>query len=54
MGSCSDFVSPDEIKTVALSVLRHRIVLSAELEIEGISVEQVITDLLAQIAAPRQ
>ena len=49
-----DFVSPDEIKAVALAVLRHRIVLSAELEIEGISVEQVIADLLAQIAAPRQ
>ncbi len=48
------FVTPDEIKAVALAVLRHRIVLSAELEIEGISVEQVITDLLAQIAAPRQ
>jgi MoxR-like ATPase len=50
----SEFVSPDEIKAVALAVLRHRIVLSAELEIEGISVEQVIADLLAQIAAPRQ
>jgi len=50
----NDFVSPDEIKAVALAVLRHRIVLSAELEIEGISVEQVIADLLAQIAAPRQ
>jgi MoxR-like ATPase len=48
------FVTPDEIKAVALAVLRHRIVLSAELEIEGISVEQVIADLLAQIAAPRQ
>ncbi len=50
----SDFVSPDEIKAVALAVLRHRIVLSAELEIEGISVEQVIAELLSQIAAPRQ
>ena len=50
----SNFVSPDEIKAVALAVLRHRIVLSAELEIEGISEEQVIADLLTQIAAPRQ
>lgn len=49
----SQFVTPDEIKAVALAVLRHRIVLSAELEIEGISVEQVIADLLAQVAAPR-
>ena len=50
----SEFVTPDEIKAVSLAVLRHRIVLSAELEIEGTSVEQVIADLLAQIAAPRQ
>ena len=50
----SQFVTPDEIKAVALAVMRHRIVLSAELEIEGISVEQVIADLLAQIPAPRQ
>ncbi|WP_246722766.1 MoxR family ATPase [Aliikangiella sp. G2MR2-5] len=50
----SDFISPDEIKSVALPVLRHRIVLSAELEIEGISITQVISDLLAQVAAPRE
>jgi len=50
----SEFVTPDEVKTVALAVLRHRIVLSAELEIEGVSIEQVIADLLAQTPAPRQ
>jgi len=50
----AEFVTPDEIKTVALPVMRHRILLSAELEIEGISVAQVITDILAQVAAPRQ
>jgi len=50
----SDFVTPDEVKSVALAVMRHRIVLSAELEIEGVAIEQVIADLLAQIPAPRQ
>jgi MoxR-like ATPase len=50
----SEFVSPDEIKTVALPVLRHRLILSAELEIEGVSINQVIADILAQIEAPRQ
>ncbi|WP_185964559.1 AAA family ATPase [Aliikangiella marina] len=49
----SEFVTPDEIKAVALPVMRHRIVLSAELEIEGIGVSQVIADILAQVAAPR-
>ena len=50
----SEFITPDEIKSVALPVLRHRIVLSAELEIEGISVSQVISELLAQVSAPRE
>ncbi len=50
----SDFVSPDEIKQIALPVLRHRIVLSAELEIEGITVSQVIADILSQVASPRK
>lgn len=49
-----EFVTPDELKAVALPVLRHRIVLSAELEIEGISISQVISDVLAQVSAPRQ
>jgi len=47
------FVTPDEIKQVALPVLRHRLVLSAELEIEGISVEQIVDDILTQTPAPR-
>lgn len=49
-----EFVTPDELKAVALPVMRHRIVLSAELEIEGISISQVISDVLAQVPAPRQ
>ena len=48
------FVTPDEIKAVAISVLRHRIVLSAELEIEGIGISQVVSDILAQVQAPRR
>ncbi|MCW9015390.1 MAG: MoxR family ATPase, partial [Kangiellaceae bacterium] len=50
----SEFITPDEIKCVALPVLRHRVVLSAELEIEGIGVSQVINELLAQVPAPRE
>ena len=50
----NSFVTPDEIKSVAVPVMRHRVVLSAELEIEGIGVTQVIADILAQVAAPRQ
>lgn len=48
-----NFVTPDDIKKVATPVLRHRISLSAELEIEGVKVTNVIHDILEQVEAPR-
>ena len=48
-----DFVVPDDIKGCALAVLRHRVRLSPELDIEGLSVDQVLQQLLAQVPAPR-
>lgn len=48
------FVTPDHIKAVTLPVLRHRIALHAELELDGVSTDQVLTTLLDQTAAPRQ
>jgi len=48
-----DFVLPDDIKGCALAVLRHRVRLSPELDIEGLSVDQVLQQLLAQVPAPR-
>ncbi len=48
-----EFVTPDDIKGCALAVLRHRARLSAELDIEGLSVDQVLQQLLDQVAAPR-
>ncbi|MFI8742500.1 AAA family ATPase [Stutzerimonas zhaodongensis] len=48
-----DFVVPDDVKGCALAVLRHRVRLSPELDIEGTSVDQLIQQLLEQIAAPR-
>jgi len=47
------FVSPDDIKSSALDVLRHRVQLSAELEIEGLAVDQVVQQLLEHVPAPR-
>lgn len=49
-----DFITPDDVKSIAPAVLRHRISLSADLEIEGYRTDDVIGDLLEQIAAPRQ
>ncbi|MCB1215728.1 MAG: MoxR family ATPase [Deltaproteobacteria bacterium] len=48
------FVSPDEIKSMALSVLSHRLGLSAELEIEGLNVGDVLKEIINQVEAPRQ
>ena len=48
-----DFVVPDDVKGCALAVLRHRVRLSPELDIQGTSVDQLLQQLLEQIAAPR-
>ncbi|SEQ66450.1 MoxR-like ATPase [Amphritea atlantica] len=47
------FVTPDDIKAVAQAVLRHRIKLSADLEIEGYQPDDVLKDILSNVQAPR-
>jgi MoxR-like ATPase len=49
-----DFVSPDDVKAVALPALRHRILLSPELELEGHDTDQVLRALLEKVEAPRR
>jgi MoxR-like ATPase len=49
----AEFVVPDDIKACALGVLRHRVRLAPELDIEGLSVDQVLRQMLDQVAAPR-
>ncbi|MFV0454853.1 MAG: AAA family ATPase [Pseudomonas sp.] len=48
-----EFITPDDIKGCALAVLRHRVRLSPELDIEGLSVDQLLQRLLDQVPAPR-
>ncbi|MCD8540029.1 MAG: hypothetical protein LRY55_09860 [Leadbetterella sp.] len=48
-----DFVLPEDIKTVVMPVLRHRIVLTPEAEMEGITEEEVLNSLLSGIEVPR-
>jgi MoxR-like ATPase len=47
------YVTPDDVKAVAPAVLRHRLKLSADLEIEGYRPDEVLADLLAGVDAPR-
>lgn len=49
-----DYVVPDDIKQVALPVLRHRIILSPEFELEGMDADRVLMTLLENVEAPRQ
>jgi MoxR-like ATPase len=48
-----DFVTPDDIKLMARPVLEHRLILRPEFEIEGLTVAEVIQQILQQIAVPR-
>lgn len=48
-----DFVTPDDIKTLALPVLRHRIILKPESEIEGYSADRVLRAVLESVQVPR-
>ena len=48
-----DFVTPDDIKVMAVPVLEHRLILRPEFEIEGLTVAEVIQQILQQIAVPR-
>ena len=48
-----DFVTPDDIKSMAQPVLEHRLILRPEFEIEGLTVAEVIQQILQQIAVPR-
>jgi len=49
-----DFVLPDDVKTLLAPVLRHRLQLSPEREIEGATADQLLEELLAQVPAPRR
>lgn len=48
-----DFVSPEDIKFTALPVLRHRIILSPEKEMEGMDADEVVTQIINKIEVPR-
>lgn len=47
-----NFVTPDDIKTMAMPVLEHRLILRPEFEIEGLTINEVIQNILQEIAVP--
>ena len=48
-----DFITPDDIKAMAVPVLEHRLILRPEYEIEGLTIREVIENILQEIAVPR-
>jgi MoxR-like ATPase len=48
-----DFLIPDDIKTAALPVLRHRVLLKPEAELEGLNSDRVISEILSTVEVPK-
>ncbi|MDR1913302.1 MAG: MoxR family ATPase [Clostridiales bacterium] len=48
-----DYVIPDDVRDLALPVLRHRIILRPEAEIDGVKTDEVIENILTQVKVPR-
>jgi MoxR-like ATPase len=49
-----DYLVPDDVKRAIPPVLRHRVILKPEAELEGFDSDRVLTDVVAAVAVPRQ
>ncbi len=48
-----DFISPDDVRELAMAVLEHRLILRPESELEGVTAQEVIDRIVHAIAVPR-
>ena len=48
-----DYVTPDDVKAVAPPLLRHRLILRPEAQLEGVQIDSVIAAILKQVPVPR-
>lgn len=48
-----DFVTPEDIKFIALPVLRHRVMLTPDKEMEGITADEVVKQIIDKVEVPR-
>jgi MoxR-like ATPase len=48
-----DYLLPDDVKAAALPVLRHRVLLKPEADLEGLTSDQVITQVIASVEVPK-
>jgi MoxR-like ATPase len=48
-----DFLIPDDVKAAALPILRHRLVLKPEADLEGVTPDQVVRDIVKGVEVPK-
>lgn len=48
-----DFVTPDDVKAIAASVCTHRMALTAEAELRGVRVDNLLADIIDEVPVPR-
>lgn len=48
-----DYIIPDDVKSVALPVLRHRVMLKPEAELEGMTSDQALSDVVRAVGVPK-
>ena len=48
-----DYAVPDDVVELALPVLRHRVILSAEAEVEGHTVDELLGEVIQSVEVPR-
>ncbi len=49
----NNYVTPDDVKNVAFPLLRHRLILKPEAQLDGIEIDNAIASILKQVAVPR-
>ncbi len=48
-----DYVIPDDVKAVAIPVLTHRVIVKPELELQGVTPDKVVEDVLSRVPVPK-
>ena len=48
-----DFITPDDVQALLFLVLRHRVSLRPEAEMDGVNIDQVLSGLISTVPVPR-
>ena len=49
-----DYAVPDDVVQIALPALRHRVMLTAEAEVEGHNIDELLSNLIRTVEVPRK